>query len=66
VIFQNVKKLCDERGVKIARLEREAKLGNGTIKKWETATPSIESVRKVAEFFGVTIDSLVSGGDDNG
>lgn len=60
-IYTNVTRIANERGVSIAKLEREAGIANGAIGKWRTQTPKVETVAKVAEYFGVTIDELVKG-----
>ena len=59
-MYKNIVRLCKESGISIAKLERETGLGNGTIGKWEKASPNVENVKKVADFFGVTVDSLLA------
>lgn len=59
MVFRNIVALCKKKNISIAKLEREIGLGNGTIGRWEKSSPSIDNVKKVAEFFGVTVDSLV-------
>lgn len=59
MLLKNILALCKERGISVAKLEKEIGLGNATIGRWGTSSPTIENVRKVAEFFGVSIDSLV-------
>ena len=59
-MYNQVLILCGKAGISIARLEREAGLGNGTIRRWKTGNASVESVRRVADYFGVTVDSLLS------
>ena len=60
MILQNIAKLCKEKNISIAKLERETGIGNGTIGRWGTSSPTVESVRKVAGYFGVTVDALIS------
>lgn len=59
MIYKNVVRLCKENGISIARLERETGIGNGTIGRWEKSSPSVDNAKKVADFFGVTVDSLM-------
>ena len=59
MIYENIIKLCKERKISIARLEKECGLGNATIRGWAVYSPSIANIQKVADFFGVTIDSLI-------
>lgn len=58
---ENIRKLCRERGITIAELERRTGLGNGVISRWETAprSPQIDSIILIAQELDVTIDTLV-------
>lgn len=60
MILDNIMKLCKEKGISIARLEREIGIGNGTVARWGTSSPTVDNVRKVADYFGVTVDNLLS------
>lgn len=60
MLLTNIRRLCSKKPVSIAKLERETGIGNGTISRWDTSSPSIENVQKVAEYFGVTVDELLS------
>lgn len=56
----NVLKLCEERGIKVGTLEREAKLANGTIGKWtDDTTSNGATLSAIADYFDVTIDYLL-------
>lgn len=61
VLLENISKLCKEKGISISKLERSTDISNGTIGRWGVSSPTVENVRKVAEFFGVTVDSLIYG-----
>ena len=60
MLLTNIRRLCNKKPVSIAKLERETGIGNGTISRWNTSSPSIENVQKVAEYFGVSVDDLLS------
>lgn len=60
MILENIRRLCSKKPVSIAKLERETGIGNGTINRWDKVSPSIDNVRKVAEYFGVSVDALIS------
>lgn len=60
MLFDNVVSLCKEKNISIARLEKESGLGNATIRGWEHGMPTIGTVKKVADYFGVTVDALLS------
>ena len=59
MIYENIVRLCKERGITIARLERECGFGNATIRGWSVSSPSIAKVQRVAEFFGVSVEELL-------
>ena len=57
-IVERIKTLCAERHITIASLERRLNLGNGTIGRWNTASPTVERLGRVADYFGVSLDYL--------
>ena len=59
MLLRNIRRLCGERSVSIAKLERETGIGNGTVARWDISSPSIDKVQRVAEYFGVTVDELL-------
>ena len=59
MIYENVSTLCKERGISIARLERETGIGNATIRRWGTSEPTAKNLKRVADYFGVTVDELM-------
>lgn len=68
-MYKSIKSLCEERGITIKELERSAGLGNGTIGKWQTSQPNLESLKKICEALGISLMDLlqkeggVTGGD---
>ena len=59
MLYDNIKILCDKNNISIPQLERELNFGAGTIYKWQIVSPSVDNLQKVADYFKVTIDSLV-------
>ena len=60
MVYDNIIRLCQDRKIKVSRLEKELGLGNATIRGWATYNPRVDLLKKVADFFGVTIDELIS------
>lgn len=60
MIYKKIAVLCKRQGINIARLEREVGIGNGTIARWGKSSPTVENIKKVADFFWVTVDELLS------
>ena len=61
MVLDNVKRLCRERNVSLAKLERSAHIGNGVIARWDNPNrgPSAKNLKAVADYFGVTVDELL-------
>lgn len=58
-LISRIQNLCKENGVSIPKLEKMFKWGHGSIYRWETNSPSIDKLVKVADYFGVSIDYLL-------
>lgn len=59
MILDNIKWLCREHKTNITNLEKEVGLGFGTVYKWGKVSPSVDNLKLVADYFGVTIDQLM-------
>ncbi len=60
MIYTRIERLCRIKGISIAKLEREAGLGNATVRGWRTASPTVDKLKCVADYLGVTVDKLLS------
>ena len=58
-MLEKIKSLCQERGISLPELEKACGLGTRTIYRWDEVIPSVDKVKKVARYFGVTVDSLL-------
>jgi len=58
-MYQKIKKLCKERNISIYYLEKQLELSTGSICKWEKSTPRADTIFKVANYFGVSIEYLL-------
>lgn len=59
-MVEKIRSLCRERGISFWALERELGIGNGVIAKWAKRSPRVETVKLVADYFGVTVDELLT------
>ena len=55
MMYEKIKRLAAKEGISIASLEKKLNIGNGTIRKWNEASPTFENVFKVAKYFDVSI-----------
>ena len=60
MILKNIERICAERGISIYALEKEANIGNGTIKRWDKSSPTVNSLQAVAKVLECTVDELLS------
>lgn len=61
MIYDRVKKLCEEHGITIKELERNIGVANATIAHWKNANPdpSMSTIVKVADYFNISVDELI-------
>lgn len=60
MIYDNIKRACKKNGVAIRKLESDLDLSQGSVCKWNSVSPSVASIKKVADYLGVTVDELIS------
>lgn len=58
-IFDKISKRASEKGISINSLEKQAGISIGSVYKWNTVSPTIRNLSKVAEVLGCTIDELL-------
>lgn len=60
-LLEQIKRLCNKNAIPLRVLEKELKLGNGSLSKWDKSAPSVEKVQRVAGYFNVSVDYLLTG-----
>lgn len=61
VFYDNICALCRSRNEKITPVVKAIGLSTGVISKWRNgATPDSKTLVKIADYFGVTVESLLS------
>lgn len=60
-IKERVKELCRNKGVTAAKLEKECGFANGYVSKLDKSTPTTKNMQKIADYFGVTVEYLMTG-----
>lgn len=60
IVFERINGLCKENNVTIKKLSEDIGLSDSLIRKWKTtSSPSVDKVKLVAEYFGVSTDYLI-------
>lgn len=54
-----VTELCHQHGIGVPELEKRVGLAKSTVTKWATSSPNMSSLIKVADYFGVSVDSIL-------
>ena len=64
MIVEKIRQLCSAQGLTIQRLEQTAGLTNGCVSKWAVSDPKVSNLKKVADVLGVTVDALLTEGEE--
>ncbi len=59
MLFDTIKKLCKEQGLSVSEVEKNAGLGNGTIRGWNESSPTVDNLQAVAMVLNTTVDNLL-------
>lgn len=59
MLYDNVKRICEEKGISILALEKAVNFSRSSICKWNENEPGIRKVQKVADYLGVPIEALL-------
>lgn len=60
-LLDRVKALCKSKGISLGAMEKEMGISNGASYKWKNSSPSMEMLKKLSSYFGVSIDYLSTG-----
>lgn len=58
VLYQNIKAICDERNISIAKIAKNAGVSESTIANWKKERSWMRSLPAVSKSLGISIDSL--------
>lgn len=61
VFYDLYRDLCQKKGVSCSRAAKDIGLSNSTVTKWKStgATPNMDTLTKVAAYFGISITELM-------
>lgn len=63
-IYDRIKLLCKQRGETVQDAEQNMGFARGHFYKWKKSHPTTENIKKVADYFDVSVDYLASGNND--
>lgn len=60
MFYQNLLTLCGQRSTSPTRVVRELGISGGSVTNWKSgAVPHDATLRKIADYFGITVDELL-------
>lgn len=59
MIYDKIKEICKTKGFSVMSVEKKAGLSNGSIRKWNTSSPTVDSLKAVANVLGVRVEELI-------
>lgn len=59
--YERIKELCASRGISVRNLEEVLGFSYGAISKWAKSDPGYAKIKKVADYFNVTVEYLQTG-----
>lgn len=59
LVLDNIKRICEQRGISFYRIEHDCNMGNGVIARWAYQGPSVKKLKAVADYLGVSMDELL-------
>ena len=62
LIYDNIRARARDIGISVNSIEKEANLSLGSISKWNTVSPTVKSLLKVAKILNCTVDDLLKNG----
>ena len=65
-LFERIEELRNSKGISQGKLERELGFSNGSISKWKNSTPNPERLKKLADYFGVSVEYIMTGEESSG
>ena len=63
--YERLESLRKEAKISQGKLEKELGFSNGLISKWKNSVPSHDRLKKLADYFGVSVEYLTEGEEPN-
>lgn len=60
-MYERIESLRKSTRISQGKLEKELGFSNGSISKWKNSTPTPDRLQKLADYFNVSVDFLITG-----
>lgn len=58
-LYDSIKTVAKSKGCSITKIENDLGLGKSVVSKYDEHAPSIEKIVKIADYLGVSVDTLI-------
>lgn len=58
-MYEKIKEICKKKKVTISKLEEDLNFSQGSVCKWGNVSPSVDKVKKVADYLKIDINKLL-------
>lgn len=58
---ERIKNLCKKNNISVLELEKRLEIGTSTIRRWEKSIPAADKLYKVAKYFEVSMEYILTG-----
>lgn len=65
-LHERIVELCQKKGVSQSEMERAVGIAKGSVTKWKTQVPRSSTIEKVADYFGVSVNYIMKGENEEG
>lgn len=59
MLYSNIKEISRNKKIPIMKIEEECGFSSGSVCKWNEVSPSVDKVKKVADYLGCEIEDLI-------
>lgn len=59
MLLDKILLFCEQNNIPLYVFERDCGIGNGTIARWKTSNPRLDSLQKVAKHMNTTVEDLL-------
>lgn len=66
ITYDKIKELCEQKGVTVTQCERDCGFSKGSISKIEKSKPSSKRLQILADYFGVSMEFMMTGENSDG
>lgn len=66
ITYEKIKELCEKKGVTISQCERDCGFSKGSLSKIEKNKPNAKRLQTLADYFGVSMEYIMTGEEPQG